>query len=176
MSPGCGHQLCQERRHSNPPRYWAVLLNPDRRDAHERWAIFISLWFFIKCQCICWLTNNVPCFSGGSHLVETWRGQKQLARRSIFVLYCTNYIARNSSAWVAPARPLKSLAYQAVDTDLWGLALEALCVEEWQSTRIGVCSPGYRRTLQGDIAWALLATQVTLHNNLRDAPDIRLAG
>ena len=137
---------------------------------------YIFLWFFIKCQCICWLTNNVPCFSGGSHLVETWRGQKQLARRSIFVLYCTNYIARNSSAWVAPARPLKSLAYQAVDTDLWGLALEALCVEEWQSTRIGVCSPGYRRTLQGDIAWALLATQVTLHNNLRDAPDIRLAG
>ena len=35
--PGCCDQLCQERRHQDPARHWAVLLHPDRWNAHERW-------------------------------------------------------------------------------------------------------------------------------------------
>lgn len=34
----CSYQLCEERRHPHPARHRAVLLHPDRRDAHERWV------------------------------------------------------------------------------------------------------------------------------------------
>lgn len=33
---GRRHQLCEERRHPHPAGHRAVLLHPDRRDAHER--------------------------------------------------------------------------------------------------------------------------------------------
>lgn len=34
----CSDQLCEEWRHPHPAGHRAVLLHPDRRDAHERWA------------------------------------------------------------------------------------------------------------------------------------------
>lgn len=37
-SKRCSDQFCEEWRHPHPARHWAVLLHPDRWDAHERWV------------------------------------------------------------------------------------------------------------------------------------------
>lgn len=51
----CSNQLCEEWRHPHPERHWAVLLHPDRRDAHERWVqacpklLPSSAWRSVRC-------------------------------------------------------------------------------------------------------------------------------
>lgn len=80
----CSYQLREEWRHPHPQRHRAVLLHPDRWDAHERWVqaclrllLPSSVWVLVRCiwkkgAMLCFATCLVPNHDPSSPSPSSW--------------------------------------------------------------------------------------------------------